>query len=276
MRKFGYVLVSMLPALIGCALQMISAMVFMFVDAFQGVNIQNVATDLAYLADLNMRALNGYAAAGVLIFGLWYIFGTKQTRYTPIKPLFTVTSVMGLIMLAVSAQLLVSGVLNLYEMLLPGSLDQYNEMLEMAGIGQFHLLSMLCTVLLAPILEECVFRGISIHFLRKASFNFYVVNFLQALWFGIYHLNLIQGIYAFFIGLLLGFLYYKYGSLWIAIIVHMLINLCGTLLGTFGGVLVSSMQMLYVTIGVGAVLFLVAMIMICKNTPRIDTQGYDY
>ena len=54
-------------------------------------------------------------------------------------------------------------------------------------------------------------------------------NLIQAVLFGIYHGNLVQGIYAFCIGVLLGYLAERYSSLIIPVMVHALFNLFGTL-----------------------------------------------
>ena len=55
------------------------------------------------------------------------------------------------------------------------------------------------TIILAPVGEELVFRGLTYRFARKAL-PFWGANILQAALFGVMHLNLFQGLYAFFLG----------------------------------------------------------------------------
>ena len=64
---------------------------------------------------------------------------------------------------------------------------------------------------------------------RKAekSFSFITANIIQAALFGIMHGNLVQGTYAFVLGVILGYVYYKYQSLVIPILFHMSFNIFG-------------------------------------------------
>ena len=82
---------------------------------------------------------------------------------------------------------------------------------------------LLYAVLLGPICEELVFRGLTFELARKAI-PFPAANFLQACLFGIMHMNMMQGIYAFLFGLVLGYLMEKTGNLLITILVHIAYN----------------------------------------------------
>ena len=53
---------------------------------------------------------------------------------------------------------------------------------------------------------------------------------IQAALFGILHMNLLQGLYAGILGLLLGYVYIKYGSLLMAIVFHITLNTLSVLL----------------------------------------------
>jgi len=78
------------------------------------------------------------------------------------------------------------------------------------------------TVILAPIIEEIVFRGIVLKRLNH-YFNFVVSAVISAGIFGIFHLNAVQGVYAFAVGLVLAFIYYNYGIIG-CILLHMCAN----------------------------------------------------
>lgn len=79
---------------------------------------------------------------------------------------------------------------------------------------------------IAPILEEIIFRfailGIANKFLP-----FFIANIIQALIFGIYHGNIVQGTYAFILGLFIGYLKKKFGSVFYCIMFHMSLNFSG-------------------------------------------------
>ncbi len=76
----------------------------------------------------------------------------------------------------------------------------------------------------APFMEELMFRGaIEGHFLRQGkSPSFAIV--ISGLLFGLYHMNPAQIPFAFLLGCLLGWLYYRTGSLWPGILCHAVNN----------------------------------------------------
>lgn len=85
-------------------------------------------------------------------------------------------------------------------------------------------LFMVCVI--APIIEETIFRllimGVATKFL-----GYIVGNIVQAVLFGIYHGNLVQGIYAFILGLFIGYLLHITGSILYTVAFHMGINFSG-------------------------------------------------
>jgi membrane protease YdiL (CAAX protease family) len=76
---------------------------------------------------------------------------------------------------------------------------------------------------LAPISEELLFRGVLLQGLLR-NYRPWVAIGQTALLFGIVHFNPAQSLNAFFIGLLLGWLYYRTRSLLVCIAVHVLHN----------------------------------------------------
>ena len=82
--------------------------------------------------------------------------------------------------------------------------------------------------ILAPFAEEVCFRGVLFKYLKKMiKAPFAIV--LSALFFGLYHGNLMQGLYAFIMGLIMGFLVHKTDSIAASILFHMVSNLIVTL-----------------------------------------------
>ena len=55
-------------------------------------------------------------------------------------------------------------------------------------------------------------------------------NIIQAFYFGMIHLNLVQGIYAFLLGIVLGAVVKRYGTLKASMYLHFVINFSGQLL----------------------------------------------
>ena len=92
------------------------------------------------------------------------------------------------------------------------------------------VLSFFAVVILAPVFEEILCRGLILGTLRKTMPKWYAIV-LSASIFGIIHGNPIQFIYATALGILLGWLYTKFDSIWIPILCHLAFNLVSTLAG---------------------------------------------
>lgn len=85
------------------------------------------------------------------------------------------------------------------------------------------------TVLCAPVFEEILFRKLICDKVIKYGEGCAVV--LSGLIFGLFHMNFNQFFYAFFLGCFFAFIYVKTGNLKYTILLHMLINFFGSVLG---------------------------------------------
>jgi uncharacterized protein len=77
---------------------------------------------------------------------------------------------------------------------------------------------------LAPIIEETLFRGIIMHGLMKNYKSWYAI-LLSGLLFSVFHLNPWQMTYTFFLGLFLGWVMFRTRSLPLCIIAHSINNM---------------------------------------------------
>ena len=82
---------------------------------------------------------------------------------------------------------------------------------------------LLAVVILAPVIEEFVFRGIIFASLEKFGAGFAIVA--SGLLFGMVHITPGSFIFATGAGLVFGFVYYKTRNLWVAVAIHFLNNL---------------------------------------------------
>ena len=146
-----------------------------------------------------------------------------------------------LLMIGVSAQFFVGGILEIVELLFPEAMAEYSELIEDTSVGVFAIVSALSIAVLAPINEEIVCRGVMFEYAMRAmspGWNatdgaryravsaraFWIANTLQALAFGVLHMNLIQGGYAFVLGAVLGWVFWRTGKLRYPIILHFAMN----------------------------------------------------
>jgi membrane protease YdiL (CAAX protease family) len=79
-------------------------------------------------------------------------------------------------------------------------------------------------VIIAPIIEEVLFRGIIMHGLMRNYRNWHAV-LLSGILFSVFHLNPWQMTYTFFLGLLLGWIMVRTRSLPFTILIHAINNL---------------------------------------------------
>ena len=83
--------------------------------------------------------------------------------------------------------------------------------------------SFLLTAIFAPIFEEWLCRGMVLRgLLTKMKPGWAIV--ISALFFAVIHLNPWQALNAFIIGVVMGYVYYKTGSLWLTMLIHFVNN----------------------------------------------------
>lgn len=86
----------------------------------------------------------------------------------------------------------------------------------------------LTVVIIAPLVEELLFRGIVFRSMQKV-FPVWISIMLSAIMFGAYHMNLAQAVYATFMGIVAGIIYHKTNRLKYPIIVHAANNFIGAM-----------------------------------------------
>ena len=136
---------------------------------------------------------------------------------------------------------------------------------------------MMMTVLIAPVLEELAFRKFMLDRIRNYGEKTAIV--FSALCFGLYHGNLTQFLYAFTVGLFLGYVYCRTGKVLYTIIMHALLNLLSSSImlfspllgnGTIGMVILAALALMV------AGLFLMGFVqLICqlrKKDLRLDNS----
>ena len=103
------------------------------------------------------------------------------------------------------------------------------DLMEDTFAGLTHnILGVISIAVVAPVLEEVLFRGAIQGYLMRRFGNPYVGIVVASLVFGIFHLNPIQVVYATLLGLIFGWIYYRTRSLLSVIVGHVLNNSLAT------------------------------------------------
>lgn len=186
-------------------------------DAFMEAFYENIMSTMS-------TGLFAYHVVATAVFFLWYYLLCRPNRHTKRSGKIMTGQMVGWsIAIGIALCVFCTQLVYLLEYVLPEVVNDFYEIMENAGFG-VNILMIFAAILLAPVGEELLCRGIIQHYAMKISRHFWVANVVQALMFGIMHMNWVQGIYAFFIGLVLGWLRHRYQTLWVPILIHFVVN----------------------------------------------------
>lgn len=261
MKKVGQFLFTFIPTLIAVGLQFLVSFYCFGIGIFASSIYSLYSksgfdgfTDLLYnlSSDTNFSAILmlNYSLFAAALFGIWYYCSYGGVYRIRLSSAFHPISLVGILMLVPGAQFMTSYIVTAVSLAFPRWLETYEKLLETSGIsGSLSIPMALYGALIGPIAEEFLFRGIT---LRQAEkfLPFWAANILQALIFGVYHMNMLQGIYAFVIGLLLGYVC-KRGKIHSSILLHILFNIWGLFLSNllnFGSTPTAAMVFFLLTI----------------------------
>lgn len=206
-----------------------------------------------------------------IVLFIWYKKLNKNEGQV-IKKRITIKDAGFIIVWGVGMVLFIKALLNclfsILERYFPRLTSEYESLMSYTHEGSVILLALSISII-TPVLEELVFRGI---ILKKAIdlIPFCAANIVQAVLFGLIHLNIIQGMYAFFIGILFGYITKRYSSIFPTIILHFLFNAAAVLVVAYekmtGKVFDPSIGLNVVIAVLGGIVFIAGFIKMKRNT----------
>lgn len=237
--RIGYFLLSWTPLAASLLLQLGLAFVYILIATigeivffmFTHPDASQMEVMIVYTQAINESLTGGviiYHVFSIPIFGLWYYFGCKRPKIKQSFKNLTVQAIVIAVLGGIVMSLMANGIVGVQQYLMPDVVEAYVESMESIQIDT-NIWMILTSVILAPIGEEILCRGIILYYGEKALPKFWIANVLQALMFGIMHFNWVQGIYAFFIGLFLGHLKKRYQSIVPCMVLHFVVNLLSAL-----------------------------------------------
>ena len=287
-KRAGWAGLSVLTLLAALSVQIVGSILvafpYTFIAGFQAAaNGQGTSQAVENIMG-NIGEITGIilVVVGVLLLAVfipWFYFGCGRQKITgeSARRVFGPQTLLVVIIIAVGLNYGINCLLQLVYAMAPQVLENYQQLMENAGIG-VNVWANAAAVVLAPLGEELIFRGVAFHYARKAVAGmgnpkaaFWIANCIQALLFGIYHLNLIQGIYAFFIGLALGYLCQRYRSVIPGMLAHLVFNGMSAL---FDGVIYTWIPediVWYAIIGVAGIALVLATI-VKNGLPITDNE----
>lgn len=245
MKNFKHFMFAFVPPLLVIGIQYLASFFSMGISmliesswcAFG--NTSDIFTALDQLESLwmsstfNTGILLIYNAFSIVVFGLWYYMKYGGNYLPNPRTTFHPLALLGIVMLMPGTQYLTTYIMTFVASFFPDWMNAYMELLETAGMDEnISLLMVICSVLFAPFCEELVFRGVTMKQLLKCL-PFWAANLVQAVLFGIFHMNMMQGIYAACLGVVLGYVCEKGGSIYYSILLHILFNFWGTVISEY-------------------------------------------
>lgn len=234
MKKVGKVVLCFVPMIVCILMQFVAGIIFSIVTSFvESMKMMQLGiTDMGAIqeqAQTTMMeniiwAVVVFHVLALIVFPLWYYFGCGKPKPAKIRNVMTLKTVIGTVILGVGIEFFVSTGVYLVGLVFPSLINNFAELMDNAGMAELSLGAVIGTVILAPVGEEILCRGLIFHYAKKVSNKFMIANMIQALAFGIMHMNLVQGVYAFVMGLVLGILYERFQSLYLCILAHFVIN----------------------------------------------------
>ncbi len=239
LKKIGCILFCLLPILLAFGLQLLITFAGLALRAFYLFH-QDPSLIGSFSSPEFQRKLLGdsqflmalsviYGIASALALGFWYwkwCFPKKKPRRKP-SAIINPAMILGLLFMVVGLQYISTYLIMAVAAINPSWYEYYESLMESAGFGNVTIALALYSVVVAPISEELIFRGITLKYAAKAM-PFFLANIFQAFLFGVFHGNMVQGVYAFAVGLFCGYICVKGESIYLSILFHMLFNLWGT------------------------------------------------
>lgn len=230
-KKVGWLALGLTPFVVVFIWQTAASMIGMIVySVIAGVQAGQTGTEIVveellegFMSGTSYALLMLVVYIGYLVmFGLWYwLMFCRKKQTGSWKQVLKPQRIGGILVSGVALQILITMVLSIIYELFPKAMEAYAEVME--ALGNDSVFMIICVCILAPIGEELIFRGLTQKMMTKAV-PWQVAILLQAILFGVYHMNLIQGIYAMLLGILFGYIAYRYGSVVPGILLHVAVN----------------------------------------------------
>lgn len=232
----------------------------------------NDATEANFNTSLLKNAFLITAAAAIMCFGIYVLmFRKKETtlfqRCSFKKISFKNSS---LIMFCSLGLALLSGSLvNLFISKFPS----YMETSAAIESNATSILGIVSVVLIIPIFEEVLFRGLIYNEL-KTHLNIIIAIILQSIIFAVSHGNMLQGIYTFIMGVVLALVYNKTGSIVAPMLFHITYNLLGSIVLPL---ILSEIDGYYISFLIlGSIITTLSLVVIFKNNAKTITSNVLY
>lgn len=186
-------------------------------------SIQSLVTDPEFLTGITVLG----TLLSVILSVTWYglVYGKKKTAQEKEffkKKVCRIQNFVTVAVACISVYFFAVLIVEVMTLLCPDVVKQFEETMNMS-FGGNPVLGTIAVVVLAPIGEECLMRGLIRKWLQK-YFSVPAVILISGVLFGVFHMNIVQGIYVIPMGILFAYIACRTDSVWLAIFAHFVNN----------------------------------------------------
>ncbi len=279
--RVGFIFLAFVPMAVLMMIQTAAQFPFLMIAAAETAQKAAASVDPLDLYSEMLKIFNEkyafiayliYAVIGLIVFSIWLYKGfVKKSPKVKLGEVFGVKSVIALVCAVIGLYFFINAFMTIADKVIPQAMEEYAELIEASGLASDALITIVYGIILGPILEELCFRGVTYGLLEKAGVKPGVAIAVSAVLFGAMHLIIVQVLYAAFLGLILGYMRYKYHSIKITVLTHILFNL----MGTYGGLLLQDYivgdAITLICGGVGMIVVVIALILINSDKKALRT-----
>ena len=168
----------------------------------------------------------------IFVYMIWYRKASRENTGLFYISDFNFSSFISVIIGSISMCICVEYLASIIAELRPDWAETMERLQEQAGLttGNITPFMVVFVCLVGPILEESVFRGVTYSYMKKALPVWFAIV-IQAFLFALVHMNVLQGIYTFILGIIMGLVVEKTGSVVWSMMIHVIYNTSSLFIG---------------------------------------------
>lgn len=244
--KIKDILLSFLPlvVMVVCemAITIIDVLIIFIRNIFSVESIGSFTVEEIMTQDFNQPMNTAYMTFAqytvfILIFGIWFLKLNKKDNISTmpkVKAFFKNPFMLLLAVAGFMGQIFTDSCMNLLRPMFASTFESYDRMVSKSIGVNSSFVMIFCVILIAPIAEELLFRGVMLHY-QKSGFAIatnshrklftVIILVLQGILFGVYHGNIIQGVYAFVFAIIMSLVAIETENILSVILLHISINI---------------------------------------------------
>lgn len=176
MKRFGRIMFCFLPALLAFGLQQLISIPAVGLALLGGFytkgatsidDCMNAFLNIISTANFNAGVSAAYGTVALVVFAYWYYKKFRQTEPENVRKPFNIPVIFGILITAVGLQYITNYIVSFTAAINPHWLEYYSNLVESVGLDEPSLILVLYSVLIGPVCEELIFRGLTLKYAKE-------------------------------------------------------------------------------------------------------------